>query len=722
MLAAMIVAHRARRVVVVVALSACVAAGPPGLAAVLGAQTDHPRAELTLLSQPAWHRPGDPLDIRVRITNLGSRSLRGLRLVVGVEDRVGSRSALDDSFNGDPGAPPSSFPRFIAQGVAPGERRVITLENRVTELALLRLVSDGGVYPLSIRLEALTEGGVVELDTLNIPLVYYPNDPQSTLKMSLLVPLNEVPAQDASGVFRADSATGTVPLEPALERTGWLSGLVGGLRDGVDAGLEVAVAPTPRLVEEIAAVADGYGDGEVEEGAGGPSGPGAADRWLAALRNLLGSQGVQRVLVPYAFPDLPLLERRYGVLGSEQVERQIEVGQETLEDVLDTRFSRSWLFPPAGRLDGATVEGLSLAGVGHVFGSDDSFLTSAADPSRSGCPAPSQSFTCPIRIATATGALRGYVSDPGLQERFAALAEPGDDRLDLQRLVAETAMIREEAPSPADRVVQATVPALWHPRPQLARRLFTMLARAPWLETVTPARGLEIASEIRLRPVVDVLPPAPEEPPAEYWSRLASADALTEHFAAIEPPPSLRRRLRRAVLVAQSRAWWMTREDAGLSGEDFVAGTTETVTNELEKISFIGKHEIILSSRRAPIQLVLSNNTGYPVTLGVDLYSEKLVVEDTSFNRSFNPGTRTIELDAVAQTSGTFPLNARIVTPEIGNDRHPIDAIQIQVRSTEFNVIALGITIGALAFLIIYYSIRALKRYERNRAAGHATS
>jgi hypothetical protein len=720
MLASMVPAPPARRFSALGALLACMLAMLPQ-PWVAAAQPDAPQAELALVRQPAWHEPGDRLDIVVRISNRGAGPLDDFRLVVGVEDRVSSRSALHDSFTGGAGPPPSSFPRFFSGPVAAGQRRIVSLRDRVTELDLLRLVSDGGVYPLSIRLEALTEDGAVELDTLNVPLVYYPDEPQSTLKLALLVPLNEVPTQDPNGAFRPDPLTRALPLEAAVSESGWLTGLVDGLRAGVRTGLDVAVAPTPRLIEEIAAMSDGYQDFEIAGAEAAASGPQQARRWLASLRSLLRSRKVQRVLVPYAFPDLPLLERSYGEFaGSEQVERQIAVGQRTLVDLLDTNFSRSWMLPPAGRVDAATIDGLSLAGVGHVFGSDDSFRESAVDP-RSGCPEESQSFTCPVRIATATGGMRGYVSDPGLQERFAALAAPGEDRLDLQRLIAETAMIREEAPTPTGRVVQATVPSLWRPRPGVSRRLFEDLARAPWLEPVTPRRGLQVASEVRARPVVDALPPAPEEPPAGYWRDLASTDELTEHFAAIEPPPALRQRLRRAILVAQSRSWWMAPE-AGLSGGDFVSETADAVNRELGKISFIGKSEIVLTSREAPIQLVLSNDTGYPVTLGVDLYSEKLEVDDNSFNRSFDPGTRAIEVDAVAQTSGTFPLNARIVTPEISDERHQIDTLQIQVRSTDYNVIALGLTIGALVFLVVYYSIRALRRYERNRAAGPATS
>src|SRR5918992_2281682 len=185
-------------------LAAALGTFPWSPAPTAGAQPGAPRAELALVRQPAWHETGDRLNISVRIFNRGPGPLDDFRLVVGVEDRVSSRSALEDSFNGGAGPPPSSFPRFFSGPVAAGERRTVTLRDRVTELDLLRLVSDGGVYPLSIRLEALTNEGAVPLDTLNIPLVYYPDKPQSTLKLALLVPLNELPTQDPNGAFIAD--------------------------------------------------------------------------------------------------------------------------------------------------------------------------------------------------------------------------------------------------------------------------------------------------------------------------------------------------------------------------------------------------------------------------------------------------------------------------------------------------------------------------------------
>ncbi|HEU4488959.1 MAG TPA: hypothetical protein VFS38_06690, partial [Actinomycetota bacterium] len=184
------------------------------------------------------------------------------------------------------------------------------------------------------------------------------------------------------------------------------------------------------------------------------------------------------------------------------------------------------------------------------------------------------------------------------------------------------------------------------------------------------------------------------------------------------PPRPILDRLQKSVLVAQSRSWW-TKAGAGrLNGEDFSADTSSTVQAELAKIGFIGKDEIVLSSREAPIQLVVSNDTDYPVTLTIDLLSDRLDFAQRRFNARVAPGTRSLEIDAVSETSGAFPLVARIVTPE----GYPIADKRLTVRSTELNVIAVGITVGAFLFLIVFYTVRALRPKREGEPAAAPTS
>jgi hypothetical protein len=658
--------------------------------------------EVRVKAMPVWHQPADRLDIKVEVTNRSADPVRNFRLVVGVEDRVTSRTALHESFSEPADFQPSSFPQDIPGSLAPGQSRTVLIGAHAEELALLEESSDAGVYPLTIT--AQDRSTFELLGRLSVPLIFYPQKPEQTLKLAAVVPLNEVATVEESGEFVTAAQSGRPPLEAALAPEGWLSGMMAALGAARDSGLNVTVAPTPRLLEEVAALGDGYQDDEGVRGDG--SGAQAAARTLLrSLRELLGRPGIQRLLVPYSWPDLPALTRAYGNSGEEQINRQIVVGRAALGRIVGRSFNRSWLLAPAGRLDAATAETLSLGGTRHLVASQDSFTDASIDPASSGCPQPSASFTCPVSIATDAARMTGYLSDSDLQERLAEIAAPGRDRLDLQRFFAETSQIREEAPGLSDRVVQATLPSLWHPRPAVARLLLSSLARAPWIETVTLEKGLRLAENRRTKALVKRAERGADEPSNNYWADVRNAQELTDHFASLSPPPVLRQRLQKAVLVAQSRSWWVKAGAQELNGESYVSDTTATIQNELAKIGFIGKDEIIMSSREAPIPLVLSNDTNYPVTLTIDLLSDRLVFTRRRFTERIAPGTHSIEIDAVSETSGAFPLVARIVTPE----GYPISDKRLTVRSTELNVIAVGITVGALLFLIVFYTVRALR-------------
>jgi hypothetical protein len=74
-----------------------------------------------------------------------------------------------------------------------------------------------------------------------------------------------------------------------------------------------------------------------------------------------------------------------------------------------------------------------------------------------------------------------------------------------------------------------------------------------------------------------------------------------------------------------------------------------------------------------------------------------------------------LTVDVAAQSSGIFPLVVTVETP----DGTFITDKTIEVRSTEFNEIALGLTFGALAFLILFYITRAIRgRRSRVEPAG----
>jgi Family of unknown function (DUF6049) len=430
------------------------------------------------------------------------------------------------------------------------------------------------------------------------------------------------------------------------------------------------------------------------------------------LAAVLARSGVQTLLTPYSSPDLPTLDSNFDL---EHLARQLNVGQSVLRTELGLDVGAGWLFPSAGRLDAPTLDDLRLGRAArHSFVSEDS-LQPPVNPATAGCPRAFATFSCPVRIRSDTSTSIGFQADPGLQDRLNALMVPGEDRLDLQRFLAETAMIQAETPGVKDRVVQVTVPPEWHPTARVAGAFYGYMTNAPWLRSWTPQEAVRNGPAPVVRHLVASARPIRDEPDRSYFSQLAAAETLVEHYAVTLPAavriPPLLQRLREDLLVAQSRLWWSTPEAQAIGASYAEVARTQAV-QQLRKISIGGVDEISMTSQRAEIPFVLSSRADHRVTVNLALLSPKL-----SFDRSqlrgvvIQHGTQQISVEATARASGIFPVEVQVETP----DGFVIASKSIQVRSTNFNQVALGLTLGAFLFLVAFYVGSAIKK-RRGRA------
>ncbi len=681
-------------------------AGPPRIA-----RAQVPGFTVDLVSQPVWHGPDDILNLKVRVSNDSDAPLEGFTLVVGALFRTETRSQLHDDFDLDEQDPVDSFPlSFTDETVDPGASTVIEIKQPVTTFSHLAETTEAGVYPLKV---SLRDGAGNPLDAMSTQLIYYPQDPEDQLKTVVVLPIERAPQRGPDGAFRADEL-GRFPLESALEPGGQLRALVDTLAAATDPrsgrALHIGFAPSPLLIDEINDMADGYrkveGDDVSVVARTSDDAVNAAD-FLSELRSALASSEVQLLLTPYSAPDLP------SIAGApDAIDAQIEAATDTVSEVLEVRPTE-WLFPPGARLDDDSLAHVSELGFDHTFFSADS-LVPPESPTESGCPEEFLSFTCPVSISTpAGGRVSGYTVDAELQDRLISLVRPGDTRLELQQLFAETAMIREEQPSNEDRVVQLTISRSWQPQPRELRILLRGLARAPWLQTVTPEEGLERTPDRATdRRIVTRAQDLAGQPDSSYFDDIRSAEELVGHFGSIEPPDSLTRRLYRNLMVAQSRAWWA---DLG-AGRSYIVETEDEVRRELGKIGIFGgtELEIALTSERGEIPVIIFRNTEYPVRVNVVLESTRLDLARDVLPEDIEQAQERITFEVVARSSGEFPLDVRLTTPdgyEFG------DAKRITIRSTAFNRVALGITFGALAFLVLFYVVRALRRRSARASA-----
>ncbi|MGH2693439.1 MAG: DUF6049 family protein [Actinomycetota bacterium] len=680
---------------------------------IASAQIDDDSPGITLVRQPTWHDRGDPLGLRLTVDNLSTETLEGFLLHIALYPRLVTRSDLHESFDGVSGFEIGSFRKGYSDAtLQPGESRTVTIKESISPFVGLDQLGENGVYPLTISL--LDSSGAL-LDSLTTELIYYESRPDTPLNLVLVVPLTAPPARGPDRLFRAVGEA--PPLEEAVLEDGYLRGIVTALSDAHDRGLRFAVIPNARLLEELADMADGYrrdaGADAEELGRDSPASRGAT-ALLDDIRGLTGERGVQEILAPYSFADLTALIEHLPD-GVTHLTSQLSAAEEVVSQVLGLDLQGEWLFAPGGRLDRPTLDALLGLGVASFSLFSAEALTGPADPAVAGCPEGSPSLACPVQVESSLGKVRGFVSDEEMDERFTDVVREPDSALDLQRLFAETAMIREELPGAEGRAVLASVPAGWHLDPRISTRLFAGMARAPWIDTVAPRFALDRVVPPASRSIVEELPAARGEPDPFYYSDIAQARDSVESFAAIQPPAQLIDSYRRDLLVAEARSWWAA-PDLTVTGRLYARSTREAIEQELGRLTIVGEDVITLTSRRGVVQVTIINENDYPATLQVNLASQQLTVDEVPL-REFEPGVTSIQVDVTAQSSGIFPLQVTLETPRgdaIGSPR------SFQIRSTELNEIALAITLGAFAFLVSFYVIRAVRGRKRSSEATSA--
>ena len=685
-----------------------------------GAQLPTASASLELVAQPVSHGPDDAFGIKVRIGNSGSVPLENLNLVVGVLNRIETRSALHTSYDLAAAQASNSFPVSTVPGEAlpPGESVIVEINDPVSSLVLLTSDAENGVYPLKLTLQ---DAVGMTLDTITTQLLFYTEPQETRLSVVPVLPIHDVPSRGPDGVFHPDEAG--YRLEEAVGEDGWLTGLVEVLEEETAPAvaparrgrqpqprepLRLGLVPSPRMIEELADMADGYrraeGDEVVTIGPEEPPARAAADI-LERLQKVLEADGVQLVVAPYALPDLPALAGNQGSIGRQMTEAAVVLGSVLGQDVLGD-VDPGWIFAPGGRIDSSSLQELPYGGGAELktFFSSDS-LAPPANPDLAGCPIEALSPACPVSVRTGAGApLSGYALDPEVQRHLVGMTEPEDGRVAMQRFFAETAMVREESPG-VERVVVASISSAWRPARGDVKTFLRNIARAPWLTSIPPEAGLNVTEARSARDLLSTAATLASQPPESYFETVAESAEVVDHFISLTPPAELMERLRRNILVSVGRSWWGDLEAEGLR---YAAGARAEVEEEFAKIGAVGVAETTLTSREGTIQFIVFNDTGYDVRVRVRLDARgDLVVTDADRELTITRDQQTVSYPVTARSSGIFPIAVRLETPDGFEIKEPQT---ITVRSTEFNEVALGLTFGALAFLVLFYVVRGARR------------
>lgn len=695
-----------------------------------------------LVTKLAPRAPMDPdefFQVRGYVVNRGSDTLHELTVRLRRGDVLQTRGELataDDELPATPTRVGRTPVRTAEQDLAPGARTTFDIRIRVSQLRLSSL----GVYPLKV--EARGRFGDGPTDTLGSVPTYVPwfpdGAPRGKVRIAWLWPLVDQPRRGPREVMLDDD------LATSFARGGRLDRMLRSAADGstgacdVPADTPATLPPRPRttpcrgegvpmtyavdpdLLYTAQALSAPYqlADGGNKTKRMDTTEP--ARGWLDGLRK--AAAGADVLSLPYADPDVVALTAPELALADE-VPQLREVGRIQTQSTLGKTPLKTVVWPPPGRLTRRSVEALTSGGGDAVV----------VDPVALPAPDSEPSFTPGAnvgRLPTNTGSPSVLTIDSVLSGLIAAAPDdyPGD-RIVEQRWLAETAMISAERPS-VSRTLLVAPPRRADLHTAVAADAIRDSGRLPWLCPVSlaaVAAGTD-ACLGEVRPDPAELPPVEIEPPhagdvllsTTHLSKVRglrrSAIQFTDEVLAnptSEAAVGTIDRLTRARARTESSAW---REDAS-AGERMLQLLADDVGDLRNRVHLqVGSGTVTLTSSSGVISVNVVNELDQAVRVGVSLNPgnrARLSTLETPITE-VGPGRATqINVKVTAQTSGTFPVKARLVDREA----QPFGAENtLIVRSTQYGRVALAVTGIGAGVLLAAAGLRIIRRALRRNA------
>ncbi|MGI8699007.1 MAG: DUF6049 family protein [Mycobacteriales bacterium] len=665
--------------------------------------------------EPFAPRPGTTLRLRGTLRNRGTEPLTDVRVRLRLSmSRVSTRGALARTAaqTGPLGSVLAGTEETLTGLLARGASVAFDIGAPVDGLGL----TTSGVYPLAVEARGRA-GSVSGLQTVGRVRSFLPFTGRGAgftpTRLAWLWPLVAAPARGPAGEFLDDT------LAAQLGRGGRLALLVAAAADQRHrlgpAGVPVTLAVDPALLEAAGEMRAGYqvrrpGGGGAVAGTAGP----VAAAWLAQLRT--ATSGAPVLSLPYADPDVVALVR--AGLGDD-VSHTVQTGREITRKVLPGAAVAGGLgWAPGGLLTKPALDTLAGAGI------DTFVLSEAALPLTRGL-----TYTPDARavVQTVGGTVRALVTDDTLDALMATGAggsrpggaAGGSARLDAQRFLAETMVITLEHPNDARTVVVAP-PRQWDPAPAYAGTVLAASGQVPWLRPVTVAEAAVGAAPTKARGSLSYPPSATAlELSAKYLRGAKSPGSVTavrtglrEFETVLVGGNAAAVRLDLAVFRLESAAW---RRDPRRADE-LLASAGKALRRLKNRVRIGTAGLITLTSRSGTIPVTVVNGLSQPVRVQLVLSSNGARVTTRS------PGVQTIDAGHSAtvpvqttravRTSGVFPVYAELYTPE---GRPYADRVKLLVRSTAYGAVALGITGGAFAVLLLAVGVRLVRRARRAR-------
>ena len=634
---------------------------------------------LTLVAQDAWDIVGTELHLQLGVPE--SLALPDASVSLVAYQPVLSRAAFDRVAAG--GVPTSVLDQVVIPldslpADAAGTRDVtVKLEaaggaRDATSLSLRR----AGVYPVTVELLTADERSRSSFTTMAVVVSAAPDGSAQVLPERLGVawvwPLMAGPSSLPDG-------TNDPAVTEQLRPRGRLGRQAEALTRAGDVPL--TLAPGPETLE--AWVNQGSDDAGIGRGA-------AAVRDAASRAQVLSGT--------YVPTDLPSLLAA-GLTSA--VDGQLVRGDETLDRLLGTRpDARTALARP---IDGASLARLRAGGVDRLIVDDTALAPASA---RSTLTRPFSIQPPPTLVTSRPVA--AVANDTGIARLLEGDKAPA---LRAQLTLAAMSVVAEEQPDAVRAVVVANAAGLDAPSSMLDAML-SGLRGHPWLEPKTVdgvfAAGLpEAIGSATTRGLVPSTPPPPPIGAVEYG---AAQERLTSFrsIAGANDPIALAGD--RSLLLSESATF--VGPEGQLRAESTIGNIEFSIDQFLAGVHVPRPSTITLTSRAGAIPLTFRNDTGRRVDVLVELASPKLSFPQGSSRLvTLAPKSTTVRFAVESRTSGTFPLQLRVRSPDGGL---LIADTRFRVRSTVVSTVGLVLMGSAAVFLALWWAIH-IRRDRRSR-------
>jgi hypothetical protein len=401
--------------------------------------------------------------------------------------------------------------------------------------------------------------------------------------------------------------------------------------------------------------------------------------------------------LPYADPDV-VAAVRHG--EGQQVQEAQAYGQALTQRIL-SHVLTGWAWPPDGMISLSTIDALFAGGI------TDAVLSGANLPPIEGQPAETPNAHVPV--VGRDGTLDGVLTDPTLSA-VVDHGATGDSGLALQRYLSETLMIQAESPNDRRSIVIAPQ-RRWDPPAGYATALLQDTGRVPWLRPATLQRAISAPVDTELaRTLRYPRSAARAQLSRSYLRSVAQVDGSLEAVNSILLRPTAvgQNPAKETIWAALSSAW----RDHGRAAAAYLARLRSAVTDTVAQVHIASKTMslVTLTSHSGAVPITVANDMDQPVRVRVALDAGRRLSVTGAGNstRTIQPHERVaVDVRATANTSGTFPLIVRLLTP---TGRPYGSPVRLFVRSTAYGALALLITGGALAVLFAAVVTRLVRR------------